>query len=279
MRPIFVFCEGSQDIAFLCRLIQETSAATPYTIPLKEYPKPLNYFFGLRFSERIIEHAKFRPSGPMVPDNLPVLQAAYKLPDPDRLLLFLNCYGADRTEEVSKFLTLLVGLGKSPETTKGLPAFGLVFVNDADELGINQRLANLKTTYTPILHTILPRFSLMSANDVLNDGPFSAGCCIFAEPGKNTGTLENILAPLMRVRQQSRQDVAQQFVLDHIPGTKIEVTTPASRRIKAVLTVAGQHNLYGDSLVVIVRDSDALHREDMAKSLHCCTYAKVLTRI
>ena len=123
--------------------------------------------------------------------------------------------------------------------------FDWCLVNDADEFGINHRLANLKMTYTHTHSDFTPEILLMSAND-FNDGPFSAGCCIFAEPGKDTGTLENILAPLMRVRQQSRQDAAQQFVLDHVTGTKI-APTPARGELKHAYSGWPAHH-YGDSL-------------------------------
>ena len=273
MRPVFIFCEGPHDVAFLGRLLQ-CKGAKPYKEPFKNYPKPLAGLIINRFQTRNIEEARFRSSGPMALDCPPVLEAAYILESPQRLLLLYRCVGDKQVEAVRGLLQTLVDLcSDSNAPDNRIPPFGVLFVNDADISPVGDMLNRICTTYATVLKPVLPNLNELRANSILKSDGFSCGCLIFCNHDGTSGTLENILEPIMRKGQIDRHTDADAFVLKHATSNTVAGNAERpSKKLKAVLTAAGQMDFPSCGLSVIIRDSNALNWEyvkDDAKCLEC----------
>ena len=280
MKPIFVLCEGPHDVAFFGRLLK-TANVKPYRETLNHYvPKALSAFLIERYRMRDIEGARFRTGRGMVLECPPIFEAAYTLTDPSRLLLFHSCNGDNHLKAIGKFLSNLTELARAGAADVGLPSFGVLFVRDADDRGIDARVDQLRAEFTEILKPVLPSIDQLTANDpdkIVRDGDFSAGCCIFSAPDKNTGTLEDIVWPLLQPWMPPRMDEARQYVDTHgVADTAVaRGQNPAAKRLKAALTIAGQMDAPGYALSVVMRDTPAFNDEAIRGNSVC----QMLTRM
>ena len=280
MRPIFIFCEGPHDIAFLGRLL-EFSGAKPYKEKLKKYPAPLAGLIINRFQSRNIQEARFRSSGPMALECPPILEAAYVLETAQSLLLFFRCVGDKQDEAVRSLLKTLIDLtGESNAPDNRITGFGVVFVNDADVSPVSETLNRIHENYTEVLKPILPNYANLQANGTMKDGDFSCGCLIFSDVEGSSGTLESIIEPIMRKQQCIRHEDADSFVSKHATeGTAAGNSERPSKKQKALLTAAGQIDFPSYSLSVIIRDTAALKWEYLKDDPRCMKCVEVLTGV
>jgi len=277
MKPIFVLYEGSHDSAFLGRLLIAANVK-PFGRTLGKYePAVLRNFLIKRHQERKVEEGRFRSSGSnqgtFVQESLPILSAAYELTAPPRLLLFHRCIG-DNHEAVRGFLADLVALAQPGAPDVGLPSFGVLFVRDANDLGVDAKVAELQREFAEVLNPVLPGFVRLSANappDIIRDGDFSAGCCIFTGPGKTTGTLEEIIWPLLESQIPERLKDAREYVEAHgLAGTEVARGDKSSiKRVKAALTIAGQMDAPGCSLAVALREMPSFDDGSLSSDSIC----------
>ena len=279
-RPILVLCEGPHDIAFLTRLLGATCGAVPLKATVATLPPPLGDFFTRRLAAREANEASLGGGGPVAPDVPPLLEAVWKTPADSRNWYFLNCGGDDKTKEINAFLKLVLALTQISEPVKKLAALGIVFVNDADDKGIAGRQKIITDRHSPILAPLVPDFSSLAANAALQSGNFGAGTCVFAKPGLDNGTLEDIVWSLWKPDHAARRDSAHELMKSlAIPGTKIGPGSTPSKILKAAFTTAGQTECPGYSLNVILRDTTALDTEAMKSSVACAAFAEVLLTV
>ena len=280
MRPVFVFCEGPHDIAFLGRLLK-FNGATPYKESLRNYPSPLAGLIINRFQSRNIEEARFRSSGPFALDCPPILETAYTLPSPERLLLLYRCGGDKQDEAVKALLKTPIDLsGESNAPDNRIPSFGVVFVNDADMSPVSETLDRVRTAYCEVLKPILSKVDQLQANGTIRENGFACGCLIFSDSEEQAGTLESIIEPIMRKQQSARHDDADVLVSKHATvDTAAGNTKRPSKKRKALLTAAGQIDFPSCSLSVIIRDTAALKWEDLKNDPRCTKCVEVLTRV
>lgn len=279
-RPVLVLCEGSHDIAFLTRLLAVTAGAVPQNVAVSKLEWPFGKLFTDRFASRNANDAKLGSSGPVLPDEPPLLDAVWKLPDDSRHWYFLNCCGDTRADQINAFLKLVIALTQMPEPDRRLAEVGIVFVNDADEIGIVARQKCITDNHAALLAPLLPNFATLVANEVQHSGGYGAGTCVFFKPGTNNGTLEEIVWPMMQAANASRHDsslaLMSQFAVN---GTKIGPGKPASRKLKAALTAAGQPECPGSSLAVILRESPHLTADAMRVDVSSMCFVKVLMEV
>ena len=160
----------------------------------------------------------------------------------------------------------------------------MVFVCDADDTGVDDKVRGLRANYTEVLQPVLPRFSTLVANDpsrIVRDGDFSAGCCVFTSPGKATGTLEDIVWPLLYPKMSVRLDDAQTYVKTHgIAGTEVaRGDNPVAKKQKAALTISGQIERPGYALSVVLRDTSAFDDDLLRADTACDTLIQTMSQI
>jgi hypothetical protein len=272
MKPIFVLCEGHHDVAFLGRLLS-VAGVEPYKVTLGEYePTSLSKFLIGRYRKRDIEGGRFRSSGSnkgtIVSESPPTLEAAYHLGDPDRLLLFFRCSGDQHTDAIREFLQGLVDLSSPGAPDVGLESFGVIFTGDADQIGVDERIARWRTEFGETLRPVLPNFSKIRQDTFVRDKEFSAACCVFSAPDQQTGTLEDIVWPILYANISPQLDAATNYVEMHgIEGTRVHLH--AVKKRKAALTIAGQLDCPGYALSVVLRDSRAFDDEILRDDAIC----------
>jgi len=156
----------------------------------------------------------------------------------------------------------------------------VVFVNDADINPVADTVSRIHETYGNVLRTVLPNMEDLQANSILSRDGFSCGCLIFSDQDGAGGTLENIIEPMMRKQQPDRHASADAFVAKHAsPQTVAGNTERPSKKLKAVLTIAGQIDFPSYGLSVIIRDSDALNWHHLKDDPRCAKCIQVLTGV
>lgn len=284
MKPIFILCEGPHDIAFLGRLLKAADVER-YKAALDEYqPRSLREFLIGRFKRRDVSGGRFRSTSTIVLENPPILEAAYKLDDPERLLLFHRCVGENQKVANRQFLSDLVLLAQNGAPDVGIPSFSVIFVCDADDAGVDGKIAALRSDYGDVLEPVLPSFRELIANapdKIVRCGDFSAGCCVFTSSGKTTGTLEDVVYPLLYQGISARLDDAQKYVATHgVSGTEVaRGKNPSAKKQKAALTIAGQIDSPGYALSVVLRDTPAFDDDLLRADTACNTLVQTIIQI
>lgn len=275
MKPVFVLCEGDHDIAFLSRLLECHPDVKRYKKALKDYePAVLSRFLIQRFSSRNVDGGRFASSGPFVHEMSPTLQAAFTV-GTGRLLLLHKC-GSDREHKATRaFLSGIIALAAPGAPGVGLPGFGVVFVRDADNLRAEVRLEELRDAFRDCLAPVLAIDGLAQndAASIVRSGDFSCAACIFSGATPVTGTLEEVVIPLLRGQLENRFGAAMKFIEDF--GAK-ELPDGGSKRLKAMLNIAGQIESPGCSLSVSLRDSPHLSNDGLQSCRLCQSYLQVI---
>jgi hypothetical protein len=279
-RPIFVLCEGQHDIAFLTRLLRASIGARPVKTTIASLPPPFAEFFLGRLKARDANDARVGGTGPISPDEPPLLEAIYEAADHSRWWYFMNCVGDGRTEQIKNFLEPWVVGARIEDPTKRVSEFGVVFVNDADENGIEDRRAAIAQSYGAFFEPILPNFANIAANTIQVTGGYGTGMCIFSEHGRDKGTLENIVWKLWAESHLSRRNQSHDLMKSlAVADTKIGPGSTPSKLLKAIITTAGQTESPGYSLAVVLRDTNALDAEALRADDLCGSYVRVLNEV
>lgn len=279
-RPVLVLCEGPHDIAFLTRLLALTADAIPQDVAVSKLEWPFGKLFTDRFASRNANDAKLGSSGPVLPDEPPLLDAVWKLPDDSRQWYFLNCCGDSRSGQINAFFKLVIALSQMPEPDRRLTELGIVFVNDADDIGIAARQKRITDNHAALLSPLLPNFATLAANGVQHSGGYGAGTCVFSKPGTDKGTLEEIVWPMMQATDSTRHDLSLALMEKFaVHGTKIGPDKPVSKMLKAALTTAGQVECPGYSLAVVLRETQALDASAMKADPSSQAFVNVLMKV
>lgn len=288
MKPIFVLCEGPHDIAFLGRLLTAFDIQ-PYEELLGRYqPVVLRNFLLKRYQQRNVEGGHFRSTGTnkgtFIPESPPVLEAAYRLHSPARLLLLFRCLGDQHVDDIGRFLAGLVELAQPGAADMGLKSFALVLTGDADQAGVDAKVEYWKEHYGPKLQSVLPDFGKLVPNDpeqVVRNGDFRASCCVFAKAGTAMGSLEDVVWPLVYPQLSDRLDEALAYVRKFgVEGTKVtRGRNPDAHKLKASLTIAGQIDSPGYALSVVLRDTKAFDDERLRNDPACGAIVRMLTEM
>lgn len=290
MRITFVICEGVHDIAFFTKLLKSEGYST-FHKKINEYPDPLNDW--LRTTVQKISIQELNVSGVYDEINTVLPRQALINDVRDQLIMFYNMNGDSRKKEREKFITKLNEWIYEPENEKEFSfnedlkgrniQFGLLLTYDADDKGINTRLKDIKEEnkkHFPLIENI------SSNGEIINNGnSFKLGIYIFAEPGKDTGTLENILLPLMKEDNEAIFESADNFLKTYQDkerlkslifeknhsGDIIEKRDRANKyyHIKSMLGVVGQLQYSGASNTVCIEKSDYITLDKIKKNSNC----------
>jgi hypothetical protein len=279
-RPILVLCEGPHDIAFLTRLLHVAVGAVSVDLPVGKLPEPFGAFFLKRLSDRNANQAKVGGYGPVSPDDPPLLESVYEMPDQSRAWYFLNCCGDSRANQINAFLKPLVEMAQASDPEKRLAQFAIVFVNDADEIGVLARQKLITGNHSEALSPLLSDFSKITANNALSKDGFGVGTCVFTAANSDMGTLEDIVWRLWSQSHLDRLHKSRELMNSlAVEGTKIGPGSTPSKRLKAILTAAGQTECPGYSLAVVLRETHALDENAMKADTACLSYINVLMEV
>ncbi len=163
---------------------------------------------------------------------------------------------------------------------KRLTELGVVFVNDADEMGVASRQKLITDNHKDLLAPLLPDFSSLAGNSYQQSGGYGGAICVFTEPDTDKGSLENIIWALWHEAHLERRDKSRNLMDSlAVAGTKIGPTSTPSKILKATLTTAGQTECPGYSLAVVLRETDAIDSTAMKADPSCQAFVELLTNV
>ena len=211
---LFALCEGPHDVAFLYRILQ-VNGLQKYSKPIGEFPAPLNKYFASEAAGENLEQLKLEE---VRNRRLPSEVLAHK---DDALVLLYAIGGDSRVEPRQKLLQDVARIyGRhQPEEKKiktGATAqCSVLYFFDADQKGSDARLQEVCRELSKVLESEVSLSGNPQQYRHTNGITYAAH--IFAEAGKPTGKLENILLPLMRQGDEEIFHRAESYVELHDP--------------------------------------------------------------
>jgi|GEM_PF-5087151 len=267
MKALFVFCEGSHDVALLQRLLV-MGGFESYKKPIKDFPAPLSNFLKVRFGARTVDESGIRELQGAEPPNL--AYAAYK-PGGDDLLLVFKLQGetqyAKGKELIEQWKSAMAGrkfLPSGPASRQATDAqtidrWNVCFLVDADDKGPERKVQSIRDSYGQVL-MVPADLQHGEWRSGITEGEPCVGFFSMGAAGQLTGTLEDMLVGwLERSGHKKLLNAANEFLQLNAPGSckfyggtdPISVAKMA-KRYKAALTCVGQYEAPGASLAVFL---------------------------
>lgn len=290
MRIVFVICEGPHDVAFLSRILSSVGYVN-YKERLNNFPYPLNDWLVQMTKNLSVE--EFKVNRVFDELNMVLPRGAMVNEDRGQMILLYSLNGDQRKKERKRIIDKVSDWTRLPEDNKAFSVseqiadngntFGLIVFNDADDLGIDARLKEIKDEMKddfPFVDSIVCNGSI-----ACDDGKVKVSAYVFAEDGKEFGTLENILLPLMKQGEEQIFEDANCFLKKHKDESRLKslvfckndsgmivedrVKTNKYYHTKSLIGVVGQLQFSGSSNVVCIEKADYINLDKIAESRTC----------
>lgn len=259
MRAVLVFCEGNHDVAFVTRSLGALAGAQWVDEPIGKLPAPLGTkhnpknpkqvtsrsVIAMRYEDRRIDDLGL---GDAAHAPIPTFDRLVKVSADDTLYVMMRC-GSDRAAK--PVLELLDDMKAVMAVASDLDALALAFVFDANGAGVGAREAAFSRDYAGCFDSgQMP--SLRHAQWVSGRyGP--SGLFVFHDPSTGTGTLEDVIEPLVQQQWPAKWQAAGVYLRDHVePGDRIQ-GNPAAHK-KARIGVTGQFTFPGGPMTEVIRN-------------------------
>lgn len=254
---LLVFCEGPHDAEFLARILRVLNGCQDYTgKKLKIYPKPLGLYY-----ENMVKSLDFLEKNKnevfsSIP--LPVI-----LKKAETVFALIHSVGGDSKWLAAK--TILQNfLDLAASTTEGSFEIYTALFYDADEQGVAVRTEKAR-------QQLAEAFPADKATlDLLNHGQVASktGFFIFTGPDDQTGYLEDILLPLMKMDELPDRENHWifKYAKDFVKDFHDEKRGGKHYEKKSIIGVAGQLQHSGANLTVTISRSDYLSEEKLRNS-------------
>lgn len=258
-----VFCEGVHDIAYIEK-IMKTYEYKEYLKKVEDYPHPLNWMIKENAAKTNILKGKDStiPMSGLIKDDI--------------LILFHQMEGDSSKDKVKKLIKQyrMNKIALDIENPDNIEQFEFYLFYDADELGVQGRLEEIRATFG-LENAILQGGKCYFEDVVL-------GTYIFHDPSdeKKGGTLEDQILRLMYKDNEKIFSDAKEFL------DKNEL--PAERRKKydsykdqyrgkdrnyhfkkSVIGISGQLQFSGVHNTVIIESSDYIKKSDILADTEC----------
>lgn len=290
MRIILVLCEGPHDVVFMSRLLK-ADGYVKYKNPLRQFPQPLDKWFSNISKNLRIEDLRLDRMNDNIKAVLP--SAALHNPDREHLVLLYSMNGDAQKEKREKIISDLMVWTQPPKDEKEFSLmeenveagndYGLIVVFDADEHGVNSRIVKARSDlskFFPIANTIAHNGEI-----VADEYGIKIGIYIFADAAKQTGTLEDLLLPIMKLDNEQLFDNAESFLRNNYDESRLQQLILKKHPtkgiiekrdkpnkyypIKSLIGVVGQLQISGASNTVCIEKADYITL-DKIKSSHIC---------
>lgn len=174
----------------------------------------------------------------------------------DTLYVMMRC-GSDRAAK--PVLELLDDMQAVMAVVSDLDAVALAFLFDADGKGVGARESSFARDYAACLAAEQARPLRHAEWGPGRYGP--VGLFVFHDPSTGTGTLEDVLEPLVQQQWPKKWEAAGGYLRDHgEPGDRIH-TGPTAYK-KARIGVTGQFTFPGGPMTEVIRNRhEGLPRE------------------
>ena len=258
---LIVFCEGPHDVAF-CRLVfKYCFGIEKVDWKFSEYPAPLNQLFKTSMEKHAAQdmsldmaHKFFLPNRTLYSE------------DSKRLVLLFNTGGKTKVDNPKQFLTDFLPLLDQAtvfpdDASKVISETKYLFVYDSDCQSLQIIVQSCKDSFSDIAGTnfLTGDFSPKDGNSLAATADNKA-VYIWCDKTSGKGTLEDILLPLFRLKNEDLLSKAEQFADDCFTW---EVEHPEearkyaerAKRHKAIISSAGQGEKPGRPMSAIINDN------------------------
>lgn len=261
MRAVLVFCEGITDVVFVERSLGALGDYERLQIPIRDLPSPFGADKSLKkglIAKRLADQnfEDYSLENPYVPS--PHFQSVVQCVGKDLIFLLVRMGGKTQIEAALELIKHVDTLISADEFK--VVEHASVFLFDADAEGVDKTLAGFCAAYRGYFDDLT---SAEHGTWITTD-KFPIGVYIFHRDGQETGTLEDHLEPMVRSAWPDRYANAQQFIDGH-RKQKDKVSYNEVRRLKAIMTAAGQFSLPGRPLSAVVA-RNGLPKEQFERS-------------
>ena len=278
IKAVLIFCEGPHDIAFTRKILKHFWDCEDVVQKFSQYPAPFNSFFPNQIKQHALGDLE--------------LDMAHKFFLPDKVLqknedwfFLFNCGGnvavknkdEDKSpaNKVRAFLETLLPLLKNAaifpkEATAVIGQTRYLFINDADDQGAGAVRANLGQNFAALSGDPW----LVQSWQIRDDNPRAAISGDIASyvvgQSHEQGTLEDLLMPIFRHAEpqllaKAETAIDDLFVWDIETAPPKERISRTGKRNKAIITLAGQREVPGGSMSVVMGHAKKLVREAIWK--------------
>jgi hypothetical protein len=261
MRAVLVFCEGNHDVAFATRSLGALADAEFIDKPIKELPTPLStrinpknpispIYSGIiadRYHDRKVEDRRLRNA---VHAPTPTFEALVKDPADGTLYVMLRCHGSGAALEVTALverMRSLMSIGSDVDSV------ALAVILDADDQGVGGCEASFSSAYAACLESGSAGAPRHGQWVMGKHGPM--GLFVFHDPSSptRTGTLEDVLAPLVHEQWPEKWAGAEAYLRAHAEPADRLHRRPSAHK-KARIGVTGQFMFPGGPMTEVIRD-------------------------
>ena len=240
-----------------------------------EYKNKINDFI-FPFNKQFISELSKKP----IESRTIGYQSQYKVPavvlvKDDEYIFFHNLGGDGRVAErnnIVKMYNNLISSGEDDFTSELELEFRFLFFFDADDIGIDDRVEELKNE--------LGCDELEHCNIILHKNE-EFGCYVFHEEGSNIGTLEDLLISLMQQENEQIFEQSEKYLFKNVLaeerqkefkciGAEQRYTGSSKfKEKKSIISLAGQLQFSGMNNSVIIAKSDYITREKLMANAQC----------
>lgn len=245
MRAVLVFCEGNHDVEFAKRSLAVVAGARLRTEPIKSLPSPFGpgaaskSVISLHYASRALDTVSLRAAAHSAP---PTFEALLELDG--TLFCLINCHGDGAAATAMKLLSDIESQLPFGVDVTDLAA---AFLFDADAQGLGPRTARFAADHGPLLRPgVAPAHATWVRGTTV-----PVGLYVFHDQATQTGTLEDILSPMVGAEWPARWQAAGSYVSMHaLPGDPVLRTT--AEQLKAQICITGQFLFPGDPMTQVL---------------------------
>lgn len=262
---ITVFCEGPHDVAFLTKILKADTFISNDKLKIGEFPLP--------YSQLLETEAKKSNVNDLNLQELRnTIMPSATLQKDDNFLFFYAVGGATRKDKRQKLLSDLNSfIPKSKSEFSTLPVntvISVLYFFDADSRGVGSRLIEVGGEMNEIISEINENPFIENAYKIsLFEDKLNVGVYIFYKQGEETGKLEDILVPLMKVDNDKIFDDAEKFIGENHDDTRIKANNFDKK--KSIVCTVGQLQKSGASNVVCIGQTDYLSTVKIQANPQC----------
>ena len=245
---MLVFCEGTHDVVFVERSLGACANCNRMKQRIRALPSPFGAshtvpkgLIAQRLDDLAVEDLRLQDSYPPTPQFESVVEG----PEKDMMFVLIRAGGKGKAEPVLKLIqytdTLMYVGGH--EVTE----HAVAFLFDADDVGLDATVSAFRAAYAPYYGDL----DGVAHAQWLRTKNTPVGLYVFHAEGEETGTLEHHVAPMVQAEWPERYEAARGFI-DQNRGQDDAVSSNNARRLKAVITAAGQFDHPGRPLGTVL---------------------------
>ena len=253
MRSVLVFCEGHHDVVFVQRSLGAHGSCTWVDRNIGDLPSPFGSnpvarrgLIASRLRAQKLEEAKIQAATHLPP---PIFASIVECVSAHTMYFLINSLGKWQTHpNLDLIRDVDLVMNKVPPGTFEVSEYSAAFLFDANSEGVAATLSQFRDQYCGHFGDL----SGIGHGRWVMGTAVPVGCFVFHKgPQDERGTLEDHLAPMVKMEFPERYAAAEHFI-DHNRHSNDEVSKSEANRHKAVITATGQFNHPGAPMSVII---------------------------